>query len=83
MKNLKVTWGDFSLDDLIGPFLKESEDDSVLRSHTDVIKSSNQETGPGSKPARMAGLTSLESSCIDKEVDEDGKENPTRQAGVR
>lgn len=87
-----ITWKDFILDDVMGPSLSLPWDNRESKSCREErlgspnvmedeigIKSSIQETGQEQRPARMVGLSSLDSVETDTEVSRDDRANSKRQ----
>ena len=73
-----IRWKDFVLDDVIGPSLildfnecRETRPGSA-QSVMEDAKAHIQETRQEQRPARMVGLSSLDSSPFDMEVDRHG-----------
>lgn len=77
-----IYWKDFVLDDVIGPSLvvggeEEQLGQSCRKANTGILSVQDdaegtiQETGQGQRPARMAGLSSLDSVQTGMEAGQD------------
>lgn len=90
-----IYWQDFVLDDVFGPLLNMEEQDKVRRAKprlggtgvNDDARAKIQETGTEQRPARMVGLSGLDSiknsnAQLDMEVDRSYRaEEIVRQRG--
>lgn len=62
-----IYWGDFLLDQTLGPVLVSSEGSRLVEAQEE-LGGRIQETRPTQRPARMVGIERLESAFDDKDV---------------